>query len=53
MRGDTLPTHLANILDKAIETENEHRLGDGRKDEISTNDESDEEPETKTDNDSD
>ena len=27
--GDILPTHLVNILDKEIETENDHRPGDG------------------------
>ena len=50
--GDILPTNLAVILDKAMETENEHRLGDGRTDEISTDDKSDQEPESETDNDS-
>ena len=33
--GNILPTHLDDISDKAIETENEHRLGDGSIDEIS------------------
>ena len=33
--GDILPTHLADILDKAIETKNEHRLVDESIDEIS------------------
>ena len=51
--GDILPTHPADILDKAIETDNEHRLGDRSTDEISTDDENDEEPESETDNDSD
>ena len=27
--GDILPTNLNEILDKAMDTENEHRLGDG------------------------
>ena len=40
--GDILPTYLADILDKAIETENEYRLSDGSTDQISTDDESDE-----------
>ena len=51
--GDILPTHLADILDKAIETENEYRLSDGSTNEISTDDKSDEEPDSETDNDSD
>ena len=51
--GDILPTNLADILDKAIETENEYRLNDGSTDKISTDDESDEEPDSETDNDSD
>ena len=48
-----LPTHLAGISDKAIETKNEHRLVDGSIDKISTDNESDEEPVSKTDNDGD
>ena len=51
--GDILPTHLADILDKAIEAENEYRLSDGSTGEISSNDESDEELDSETDNDSD
>ena len=50
---DILPTRLADILDKAIVTENEYRLSDGSTDEISSDDESDEEPDSETDNDSD
>ena len=53
MMGDILPTHLADILDKAIETENEYRLSDGSTNEISTEGKSDEEPDSETDNDSD
>ena len=51
--GDILPAHLADILDKAIETENEYRLSDGSTDEISTDDKSDKELDSETDNDSD
>ena len=51
--GDILPTGLADILDKAIETENEYRLSNGSTDEMSGDDESDEEPDFETDNDSD
>ena len=51
--GDILPTRLPDILNKAIETENEHKLDDGSTDEMSTDDENDEEPESETDNDSD
>ena len=51
--GDLLLTHLADILDKAIETENEYRLNDGSTDEISTDDKSDKELDSETDNDSD
>ena len=51
--GDILPTHLADILDKAMETENEYRLSDGSTDKISTDDESDKESDSETDNDSD
>ena len=40
--GNILPTYLADILDKAIETKNEYRLSDGSTDQISTDDESDE-----------
>ena len=47
------PTHLADISDKALETKNEHGLVDGNIDKISTDDESDEEPESKTGNGSD
>ena len=50
---DIFPTHLADISDKAPETKNEHRLVDGSIDKISTDDESDEEPESKIDSDSD
>ena len=51
--GDILPTRLADLLDKAIETENEYRLSDGSTNEISSDDESDEEPDSETGNDSD
>ena len=51
--GNILPTRLAVILDKAIETENEYRLKNGSTDEISSDDKSDEEPDYETDNDSD
>ena len=50
---DIFPTHLADISDKALETKNEHGLVDGNIDKISTDDESDEEPESKTGNGSD
>ena len=50
---DIFPTHLADILDKALETKNEHRLVDGSIDKISTDDESNEKPESKTDYDGD
>ena len=51
--GDILPTHLSDILDKAIETENKYRLYYWSIDEISTDDESGEEPDSETDGDSD
>ena len=53
MMGKILPTHFADILDKAIETEDEYSLSDGSTDKMSTDDENDEEPDCDTSNDSD
>ena len=51
--GYILSTDLANILNKAIKTENEHKLGYGSIKDIFTDDENDKELEFKTDSDSD